>query len=195
MLTWYPHARMLTWYPHARRRYQDAGLLWAVLCEYFNSLPEPLMTFAAHARLVDSVAATNGCDSGVQGLKGEAEVGSGGRGGDVADAHPEAVRGMWGLVQSVAETNPAHVVTARRLFSFLHRHIFLLPLRHGGAEVGGGAEADVAACRQAVLRGVGLGLGLAVTRPSNDPNAAAGAAASACMATCELIQHAPVLFT
>lgn len=151
---------------------RDATLIWEVLRTFLNELPEPLLTFAGYQSVV-----SGGC-----GLAGDEAAG-----GQAADA---AVHRLWEPLQTVASANAAHMVTARRLLKFLHRHIFVLPIRRSAS--GDSASDDF--CRKEVLRRVAMSIALTILRPSNDANAAAAALPAAYEATQALLRHVPALF-
>jgi len=151
---------------------RDATLIWEVLRSFLNELPEPLLTFAGYQPIVSGACASAGNEAA---------------GGQATDA---AGHRLWEPLQTVAAANAAHMVTARRLLKFLHRHIFVLPIRRSGS---GGTTSDNL-CRDEVLRRVAMSIGLALLRPSNDANAVAAALPAAYEATQTLIRHVPAVF-
>lgn len=163
-------------------RVRDATLLWAVLREYLHQLPESLVPMDAYAAVMDGVSRFRSAHAHAAGL----------------DENEQASSRLLGCLdqplQAMAATQPAHMVTLRRLLVFLHRHIFLLPMRSAAGGLPSQGAQDDAATRELVLQRVSLSLALGVLRPSNQVNAAVAACMDASLATQELIRHAAVLF-
>jgi hypothetical protein len=100
----------------------------AVLRDYLQELPEPLVPFAAYTSVMDAAL------EGKAGNEAQATEHT----TDCVSQH--AQRRIRQTLQAIA-AQPAHTVTLRRLLRFLHRHIFLLPMRCAeGGEVSQGTN-------------------------------------------------------
>lgn len=88
----------------------------AVLRDYLQELPEPLVPFAAYTSVMDAA------------LQGKPANQAPASEHTTECVSQHAQRRMRQALQSMAH-QPAHMVTLRRLLRFLHRHIFLLPIR------------------------------------------------------------------